>query len=94
MPTQLSPKIVALSLAIVSAILSIACALLLKLAPEATVSVFGSIFHGIDITKIATPVTLSGVLIGLVVIIILSSIVGWLFALIYNYLEANINKKR
>jgi len=88
MSNKLNPKIVSLSLASVSVILSILCALLVALAPKTTLIFFGSIFHGIDISKIATSVTFSGVLMGLFAIIILSLITGWLFALVYNYFEA------
>ena len=70
-----------------SAILSLSCALLLALAPEASLKFFGSIFHGIDMTKIAASVTISGVLTGLVAIAIVAFVAGWLFAVIYNYLQ-------
>ena len=86
---ELNPKVISLSLAGVSTILSLVCALLLAIAPKATLGFFGSIFHGIDMTKIATPVTFSGVITGLVAIIIVAFAVGWIFATIYNYL---INK--
>ena len=86
MANKLNPKVVSFSLVIVSAILSLVCALLLVLAPEASLNFFGSIFHGIDMTKIAASVTVSGVLTGLVAIVIIAFVAGWLFAVIYNYL--------
>ena len=82
---KLNPKVVSFSLAAVSAIISLLCALLLVLAPQMTLKFFGSIFHGIDMAKIAAPVTLSGVLIGLAAIIIVAFAAGWLFAVVYNY---------
>ncbi|MBI3190936.1 hypothetical protein HYZ41_04515 [archaeon] len=85
MANKLNPKVVAFSLAVVSAILSLVCALLLVLAPEVSLRFFGSIFHGIDMTKIAASVTVSGVLTGLVAIVIVAFVVGWLFAVTYNY---------
>lgn len=86
MTNKLNPKVVSFSLVVVSAILSLICALLIALAPKVTLKFFGSIFHGADITKIATSVTISGVLTGLVAIVIVAFVTGWLFAVIYNYL--------
>jgi len=85
MAEKLNAKVVSLSLASVSGILSLLCALLIAIAPEAAVKFFGSIFHGIDIAKIAIPITPSGVLIGLIAVVIVALITGWLFAVIYNY---------
>jgi len=87
MTNKLSPKLVSFSLVIVSVVLSLVCAFLIALAPEATLNFFGSIFHGIDMTKIAASVTLSGILTGLVAVVIIAFIVGWLFAVVYNYLS-------
>ncbi len=86
MANKLNPKVVSLSLVGISATLSLACAILLALAPETSLGFFGSIFHGIDMTKIAAPVSVSGVLTGLVAIVIIAFVTGWLFAVIYNYL--------
>ena len=86
MAEKLNPKVVSLSLAGVSGILSIMCAVLIAIAPQATLNFFGSIFHGMNITKIAQPITILGVLTGLIAVIIISLITGWLFAVIYNYL--------
>lgn len=85
MAGRLNPKIVSLSLVSVSVVLSLLCALLIALAPQATVNFFGSIFHGIDIVKIATPITLSGVMIGFAATAIVAFVTGWLFAVVYNY---------
>ena len=90
MAEKLNPKTVSLSLAGVSVILSLLCAILIAVAPEATIKFFGSIFHGMDITKIAQPITVSGVLMGLIAIIIVALITGWLFAIIYNYVLAKV----
>ena len=88
MTDKLSTKKVALSLAIVSAILYIACALLLAIAPEFTLNLFSNLFHGIDITQItSTSISLGSTLIGLVEIIVYALIAGWLFALVYNKIK-------
>lgn len=83
---ELNPKVAALSLAGVSAILSLACAFLLVIARETTLKFFGSIFHGIDLAKIETDVTASGVITGLIAIVVIALVSGWLFAVMYNYL--------
>jgi len=87
MAEKLNPKIVSLSLVGVAVILSLLCALLIAFAPEVTLKFFGSIFHGIDMTKIAAPITLSGVLTSLVALVIVAFATGWLFAMIYNHLS-------
>jgi len=84
MAEKLDTKRVSLSLAAVSGILSAVCALLIAVAPQFTVSFFGAIFHGVDLTKIQKTMTLSDAILGIVVVIIIALIVGWLFAKIYN----------
>lgn len=84
MAKELSPKRVSLSLAYVTAIVSIVCALLLTIAPKLTMNVFGSIFHGADISKIAVAVTLPNAVLGTIVAAVIALIIGWLFAVIYN----------
>ena len=86
MSDKLNPKVVSLSLVSISVVVSLVCAFLIAIIPGATLKFFGSIFHGIDMTKIATPITLSGVLVGLIAIVIVAFVTGWLFAIIYNYL--------
>lgn len=85
MANRLNPKVVSVSLAVAGAALSLLCALLLALAPAASLRFFGSIFHGIDVSTIAAPVTVNGVLTGLGAIVIVALVSGWLFAVVYNY---------
>ena len=87
MGDNLSPKRVSLSLATVAWIISIVCALLILIAPQATTNLFGAIFHGIDINQITKPITLVGALIGTIEVIVIALIVGWLFATVYNRLK-------
>jgi len=88
MSDKLNTKKVALSLAIVSAILYLACALLIAIIPGFTISLFSNLFHGVDISRIAsTNLSLGSTLIGLVEVIIYSLVVGWLFVRIYNKLK-------
>jgi len=87
MKEKLSAKKVSFSLGIVTAIFSIACALLIAAAPEQTMKLFGAIFHGIDISEIAKPITLGGAVLGTMVIIALALIAGWVFAVVYNKIK-------
>lgn len=84
MNDKLSPKRVSLSLAYVTAIVSIVCASLIAIFPLGAVNLFGSIFHGIDISKIAVALSWQNVILGTIVAIVLAFIIGWLFAVIYN----------
>jgi len=85
MADRLNAKRVGYSLAAVSGIVYLACAILVAIAPSWTVSFFGALFHGIDITQIArTPVPLGSTVLGLVEIVVLGYVVGWLYAKIYN----------
>ena len=85
---RLNPKMVSLSLAAVSALLSLLCAMSIALAPDFSMRFFGSIFHAIDLTKIAAPMTLSGVATGLLAITVSAFVAGWLFATTYNLLTS------
>lgn len=85
MVDKLSPKRVALSLAIVAAIVYIVCAILVAINATWTVNTFRALFHGIDISQIArTSVPIGSTILGLIEIFVLGLIVGWLFAKIYN----------
>ena len=85
MADKLSPKRVSLSLAVVTAIVSIVCVLLVAIAPEAALKLLGAIFHGIDITKIAAAsVSFGSAVFGTIVAVVLALIIGWIFAVVYN----------
>jgi len=81
---KLNAKRVSLSLAAVSGILSAVCALLIAVAPQFTLNLFGTIFHGIDLAKIPKVMTISDAILGTIEVVVLALIVGWLFAKIYN----------
>ena len=84
MGEKLSVKRVSLSLGITTAIVSIVCAILLAIAPSGTMSLLGSIFHGIDLSEIQAAITFTSAIKGTIVAIILGLIIGWLFAVVYN----------
>lgn len=87
MVDNLNVKKTSYSLAIVVGIVYIICALLIAIAPAGTVNLFGALFHGIDISKIATTPDFSRTVLGFVEILILGLIVGWLYAKIYNSIK-------
>ena len=81
---KLNPKKVSVSLAATSGIVSAACALLIAVAPQFTVNLFGAVFHGIDLSNIQKTMTISSAILGTIEVIVFALIVGWLFAKIYN----------
>jgi len=84
MTEKLSAKRVSLSLATLTGIISIICALLIAIAPQFTIKFFGAIFHGINLSQIEKTMTLGGAITGIIAAIILALIIGWIFAVIYN----------
>lgn len=87
MADKLNSKRTAFSLAIVSGIVYIVCAILVAIAPIFTLNTFGALFHGIDISQIAATPTITNTIIGFAEIVVLALIVGWLFAVVYNKLK-------
>ena len=85
---KLSAKKVSLSLAVVSAIVYLVCALLIAIVPSFIINVFVALFHGVDISKIAMPSFVIGrTILGLFGVIIIASIFGWLYASVYNKIK-------
>ncbi|MDO8517137.1 MAG: DUF5676 family membrane protein [Nanoarchaeota archaeon] len=88
MVDKLNTKKIALSLTIVSGILYIICALFVVIFPNFATMLFSNLFHGIDITRIATTnISFASILSGFIQMIIYAFIAGWLFAQIYNRLK-------
>jgi len=87
MAEKLNAKRVSLSLAVVAGIISIVCALLIAVAPQFTINLFGAIFHGIDISQITKPITFGNAVFGTIEAIVIALIAGWLFASIYNKIK-------
>ena len=87
MTEKLNAKRVSLSLAAVAGIISIICALLILIAPQATMNLFGAIFHGIDLSQISKTATLGSSILGIIEAMILGWIAGWLFAVVYNKMK-------
>ena len=85
---ELNPRKTALSLALVFGIFYVVCAVLFAIAPSATLGLFNSLFHGIDINQIAKDsISFGETAIGFVITVIFALIVGWLYAVFYNKLK-------
>lgn len=85
MGDKLKPKAVGYALASVVGIVSIVCLLLVVIARDFTINLFGAIFHGIDLSQIAADnITIGSAILGFVEVIIIGFILGWLFAIMYN----------
>lgn len=78
---------VANALAITAGIISIVCALLLAIAPQFTMNLFGAIFHGLDISQITVSLTWGRTILGTIVVIVLAWVFGWIYAKIYNSMK-------
>ncbi|MBS3097409.1 hypothetical protein J4209_01290 [Candidatus Woesearchaeota archaeon] len=88
---KLNIKTIALTLAIVGGIFSLACAAFVALWPGGAVRFFNAMFHGIDMTAIAkTNISIGSVVLGLIEVVVVSVIAGALFAWVYNYLNEKI----
>jgi len=88
MTNKLDAKATGYTLASVAGIVSLACLLLIVIAKEFTINLFGAIFHGIDLSQIAADnITVSSAVLGFVEVVVVGFILGWLFAVIYNKLN-------
>lgn len=80
-----NPMVTANAAAVTTIIIYIACALFFILAPEISMAITKTWFHGIDISLIDTRAnSISSFVLGLVTAAISAWAVGYLFALLYN----------
>lgn len=77
-----------LSCAIITGAAYIVCAVAYAVAPAATLAFFGFLFHGIDLLKVATTITLSGVISGFIIAFVGTYIIVRLCAALYNRIIA------
>lgn len=82
---KLNSKALALSLGVLTAILSVLCAFLIRFWPEATMKFFGWVTH-MDLLGFVGQrvVTWSNFLGGTIVMFLAAYISGWIFASLYN----------
>lgn len=87
----LNPFKFGIAMAITLAGLNAACALALVVAPDATLSVFNSFMHGVDLSRLVPPggkpVTVTQVLGGMFAIGAVGLLAGSLLAALYNAMQ-------
>ena len=85
MKDKLDVKTTALALATTSAVVYLACVLLILVFGTSGVSFFARMFHGIDLMKIvAINISLADTVLGFVGLTVSALLVGMLFAKVYN----------
>lgn len=89
----INPLGLGLTFAITAAVMSIVCAVSVAIAPEQTLAVFQSWWHGLDVTTLARtapPVTPQSVAVGLITISAFAFLVGFLFAVVANLVSRKL----
>ena len=84
---RITPTALGLTLAITAALLNLVCAGLVAVAPDATMTIFQSWWHGIDVSMLANEspsMTLKSVIVGLITISAFAFIVGFVFGVANN----------
>lgn len=89
---NLNPKSMALSFGIVAALIYMACWLFIAVFPiEIIIKVSNSLMHGIDVSSIAVKdMSISESLLGFIIVVLGSIIVGYVFAVSYNWIKEKI----
>ncbi len=72
--------------------ISLICLIFVAIAPAETVaSVANSLFHGLDVSGIATKsISFGKSLIGLIILFIVGAVIGYVFAFAYNKLSEKV----
>lgn len=85
---KINPTNFALSLGAATLFLAVICLIFVAILPlNIMINITNSLFHGIDISSIATKsITLSSVITGIIIWIIIAVITGYMLALTYNKL--------
>lgn len=88
--TNLNKNVVGKTVASFAAIWYVFCWLVIRVFGESGIRFFNYFMHGIDLMKISkTTFNLSGDIAGLVIVLVLGYVAGWLFAKLYNYFAKN-----
>ena len=89
---KLKPKVMALSFGIVGGLISLVCLLFVALSPlELVIRVSNSFMHGIDVSSIAAKDTgFADSVLGFVIVVLGSMAVGYIFAVLYNWLNERV----
>lgn len=94
---RLNPVFVGLSLSITVAVIFILCALAVVIAPSASLAGLNLVSHGLNpapLSPSAVPITMTSVLVGLLLVMAISFITGFVFALVSNVLTKSRNSLR
>lgn len=80
------PMATANAMAVTVAFIAVVCALAIILAPELSLGIAQSWFHGMDLSKVQTTVSpsMGSILYGWITATIGGWVVGYVFALVYN----------
>lgn len=84
---RINPTALGLAMAITAAVLNLACAGLVAIAPGSMVGIFQTWWHGLDVSMLAAsaqPMTLKGVATGVMTLSAFAFIVGFVFGVAYN----------
>jgi len=82
---KLNPQKFALAAGILGAAWFVFCAVVVILAPQLALSLFGSVVHMLNVDQFAeVQVTLGGFILGLVQVAVYGYVSGWLLAWLYN----------
>ena len=85
---KLNPKNVGLSLGITFVMLSIICLILILLfSVQSMMTLVNYFTHGMDVTMTVKQVTFLGSIIGIVELYVIGFLVGYLYALVYNWIS-------
>ncbi len=84
MANKLDARGVAIAFTVVTAIIYIACFLIVLIAGDSSLKFFQLFFHGVDITSLSTTPDVPAGLFGLVISAIVAYASGYVFALVYN----------
>lgn len=87
---RFNPVALGLTSAATTALLSAVCAALVAISPGSMVAIFQTWWHGLDVSMLANtapPVTLQSVATGLITITAFAFVVGFLFAVIGNFIS-------
>ena len=89
---NINPNAAALSGGISADVISLLCLIFVAIAPAETVaSVANSLFHGLDVSSIATKsISVGKSIMGLIILFIVGAIIGYVFAVAYNKLSEKV----
>ena len=89
---KLNQNAIALSVGTITALVYLVCLIFVAVAPlEATIAVGNLFVHGIDISSIAIKnITFGRSITGLIVVFLSSTVVGYVFAYLYNWIGEKV----